>query len=168
MPSRGRRTHAVARSTRRKLVWATTDQVVTMAAGVGSNVNLLASLSVAGSSLLGVTIMRTHVALYPTTALALADKLRVGFLVGRVADVGAGPPAGAPTPADPELDWMLWRHEAVTPLGFTPGGGDMLDYDIRGRRRMQELNQAYLLCLFNSAGGSKTLQISGRVLVALP
>ena len=163
-----RRSRIPVRTTqRRKLVWATVDQSVTIIAGAKTNVNLLAALSVAGSSLLGVTIMRTHVEIAPTTALTLGDGLRVGFLVARVADVGAGV-TGSPDPSDPELDWMLWRHEHVTPLGIAPGGGDVLVYDIKAKRKMQELNQAYILSLLNSAGGSKTLYIQGRILLALP
>jgi len=97
-------------------------------------------------------------------APALADRLRVGFIVDRVSEVGAG---SALTPADGELDWMLWRHETAAPT-YTPGGSNVIEYDIRAKRKMQELNQAYLLCLLNSAGGSKTITIQARTLLALP
>ena len=154
---------------RRKLVWATTDQSVTMAAGAGSNVNLLASLSVAGASLLGITIMRTHLDMWRTgQASVIADSLRLGLIVDRVAAVGAGPPAGAVTAADPEADWILWRHEFAAPTFGPTGGSNYLVYDIRAKRRMQELDQAYVLCLNNFAGGSQTWSIAARVLVALP
>jgi hypothetical protein len=138
-----------------------------MAAGQGSNVNLLAALSVAGASLLGVTVMRTHLALYVTTAVTLADELRVGLVIGRVADVGAGPPAGTISASDPELDWMLLRDEFATPT-FGPQGSNTLEYDLKAKRKMQELNQAYILALANSAGGSKTVKIFARTLLALP
>jgi hypothetical protein len=137
-----------------------------MIAGAGSNVNLLAALSVAGASLLGVTIMRTHLVLYVTSAVTLADELRVGLVVARLADVGAGPPAGAVSAADPELDWMLLRDEFATPT-FGPLN-NTLTYDLKAKRRMQELNQAYVLALSNSAGGSKTVKIFARTLLALP
>jgi len=149
---------------RRKLVWSTTDQSVTLIAGANTSLNLLAALSVAGSSLLGVTIMRTHLTLAIDTAVTAADRLRVGFVVDRVSEVGA---ASAITAADPELDWMLWRHETAAPT-FGSGGSNVLEYDLRAKRRMQELNQAYLLCITNSAGGSKTITVAGRTLVALP
>jgi hypothetical protein len=156
-------------SLRRKLVWSTLDQSVTMAAGLGSNLNLLASLSVAGASLLGVTIMRTHLDLWRTgQASVLADSLRLGLIVDRVAAVGAGPPAGAVTAADPEADWMLWRHEFAAPTFGYSGGSNVLTYDNRSKRKMQELDQAYLLCLTNAAGGAQTWSISARILVALP
>ena len=169
MPMRGVRTAHPVRRQRRKLVWSTIDQSVTMAAGVGSNVNLLASLSVAGASLLGITVMRTHLDLWRTGQVsALGDGLRLGLIIDRVAAVGAGPPAGAVTAADPEADWMLWRHEFAAPTFGPSGGSNYLTYDVKAKRRMQELDQAYLLCLFNAAGGSQTWSIAGRILVALP
>ena len=148
-------------------MWATTDQLVTMAAGAGSNINLLAPFEVAGASTLGMTIMRTHCTLSLATAVVLADRLRVGFVIDRVAAVGAGPPAGAITAADPEADWMLWRHEQASPT-FSPGGANILEYDLRSKRKVQEMSQTMLLCLFNSNGGSKTVNVAVRTLCALP
>jgi hypothetical protein len=169
MPMHHQRSSHAVRGQRRKLVWATLDQSVTMAGGAGSNLNLLASLSVAGASLLGITIMRTHLDLWRTGQVsALADSLRLGLIVDRVAAVGAGPPAGAVTAADGEADWILWRHEFAAPTFGATGGSNYLVYDVRAKRKMQELDQAYLLCLFNAAGGAQTWSISGRILVALP
>jgi len=158
---------AVRGSARRALVWATTDQGVTLAAGASSNINLLAGLSVAGSSILGCTIMRTHCEISITSAVSTGDELRVGFVVGRLAEVGAGV-AGALTAATPELDWMLWRHECAAPTFGWTSANNQLVYDIKSKRKMQELSQAYILTLSNDAGISKTMQIQARTLIALP
>ena len=168
MPSRNRPRSRSFRSQRRELVWATTDQSVALVTGnLGTNLNLLAQLAVAGSSLTGVTIMRTHLDIYCTTAVAGGDDLRVGLIVGRLSEVGAGPPTGALSAADGELDWMLWRHEFAAPT-YNPGGSNVLSYDIKAKRRMQELNQAYILSLLTAVAASHTYKISARVLLALP
>jgi len=165
VPARHRRSSAPSGARRRKLVWSTLDQSVTLIAGANTTVNMLSALAVAGSSLTGITIMRTHLTLAPTTALTLADSIRVGLIVCRSSDIGAG---SILTAADPELDWMLLRREYVTSSGLGSGGGDVLAYDVKAKRKMEELNQAYGLCITNAAGGSKTIGLFARTLVALP
>ena len=167
MSPRHFRSDRQVRGARRKLVWATTDQSVTLGVGNSSNVDLLAGLEVAGSSILGCTIMRTHCELSLTTAITLGDRLRVGFVVGRAAEVGAGV-VGALTAATPELDWLLWRHETAAPTFGTESNNNQLVYDIKAKRKMQELSQAYILALGNSVGASKTMTIQARTLIALP
>jgi hypothetical protein len=168
MPARTRRSSAHVRGSRRQLVWCTFDQTVAMAAGVGSNSNLLAGLAVAGSSLLGVTIMRTHLELSVITAVTLGDRLQLGLIVGRTADIGAPIPAGAVSPAQPDDDWMLWRHETAAPTYGSGSANNQLLYDVKSKRKMQELNQAYVLSMVNDVGVAKTINIQGRVLLALP
>jgi len=167
MPRRHFGPNRQVRPQRRSLVWATVDQGVTIGAGANSDINLLAELAVAGSSLLGITIMRTHLELSLTSVITVGDQIRVGFVVGRLTDIGAAV-VGQVTAADPSQDWMLWRHETAAPTFGTTSANNQLVYDIKAKRRMQELNQAYVLALNNSAGIAKTMQIQGRVLIALP
>jgi hypothetical protein len=130
-------------------------------------VNLLAALAVAGASLLGVTIMRTHCELSITSTVTAADRLRVGFIICRFSEIGAAI-AGAVTPADPELDWLLWRHESAAPTFGSQSANNQLVYDIKAKRKMQELNQAYALSLSNDVGIAKLIQVQARTLLALP
>ena len=167
MPSRNfRAARPAGRSQRRKLVWATLDQSVTIPAGQISNVNLLAALSVAGSSLLGVTVGRTHIRIQATTATA-GDLVRIGLVIGRATDVGINIP-GQQDPANPELDWMLLDRRAVQGQETNVAGKPCYSYDLRSKRKMQELNQAYVLALQDSGAASSTWQLWARTLVMLP
>jgi hypothetical protein len=154
------------RTQRRKLVWATTDQNVNIPAGQISNTNLLATLSVAGSSLLGVTIMRTHlhvlfVGIDPT------HLPRIGLVVGRNTDVGINV-AGQQDPSNPELDWMHLDRPIPTASGATIDSVIPYYVDNHSKRKMQELNQAYILAMTNTNAAAQAIQIWARVLIALP
>ena len=166
-----RSTHrAVSRGThtaRRKLVWATLDQSVTLAAAAHQNVNLLASLAVAGSSLLGVTIMRTHVH-FTVTPGEITGGMIYGLIVGRALDVGAG--VGPNPISDSELDWMWYdRFHPVAAGGGAVTDGHTVEIDCRAKRKMDELSQAYLLSFGNTnAAANQVIRMFGRTLVALP
>ena len=166
MPPRHRRSYGPSR-TRRRLTWATVDQSLTLAAGAGSNVDLLALLNVAGSNIIGLTVMRTHLELGITTTVSVGDRLRVGLAIGKASDLGPIA-AGDLTPADPGLEWQLWRHETASPTFSEDGSNNNLRYDVKSRRRIRQLNDRYILSTLNSVGVSKTFTIQGRVLCALP
>ncbi len=167
MPARHRRSAAYVRGQRRKLVWATLDQSVNIPAGNVSNTNLLALLAVAGSSLLGCTVMRTHVRITSMSGAVANDLLRVGLIVARVADVGLGV-AGAVTAADPELDWMLLDRRVVRGQLTNVDPRAEYEYDVRSKRKLQELNQAYVLSLVPSSAAASVWQLWARTLIALP
>ena len=158
------------RRPRRTLVWATTDQSVNIPAGQISNVNLLALLSVAGSSLLGCTVMRTHVRLMGSSlsGFASTDLLRVGIIVGRTSDVGINV-AGQQDPSNPELDWRYldrWTPSSSGAAVDTTQNWPMID--LRSRAKVGELNQAYILATSHSAAAARIVQIWARTLLALP
>ncbi|ALE29541.1 hypothetical protein A0R81_gp1 [Lake Sarah-associated circular molecule 4] len=159
----------LVRSQRRKLVWATTDQSVNIPAGQISNTNLAATLSVAGASLLGTTIMRTHLRIEMTSIAgqATTDQYRIGLIVGRTSDVGINV-AGQQDPSNPELDWVHLDRVIPTASGATVDSTQHWVLDNRSKRKMQELNQAYLLCLQQNAAAARTFNIFARVLFALP
>jgi hypothetical protein len=156
----------MVRAERRKLVWGTTDQSVNIPAGQISNTNLLAALSVAGSSLLGVTVMRTHCRIMQLAAVA-GTTTRVGFIIGRTSDVGINI-AGQQDPSNPELDWMLLDRRTQDTNGAATNATQNWVYDLKSKRKMQELNQAYILAITNTTAAAVTYQLWARVLVALP
>ena len=160
----GRRPIAPRR--RGSLVWATFDQTVSLAAAVTkSNVNLLANLQVAGASTLGCTIMRVRGAIAVSSTVAVGDRLRVGVLVDRLSEVGTA--ATSVDPSDLGLDWMLWRHEVAAPTFNWNANNNIMEYDIRSKRRCDELDQTLLLCLQNDVGAAKTVVVQIRTLVRL-
>jgi hypothetical protein len=155
------------RSQRRKLVWSTTDQNVSIPAGNYTNINLLAPLATAGSSLLGITIMRTIYRLAVTSVISNGDAMAVGLIVVKASEIGANV-AGAASPAAGELDWLwLTKYYSTSGSAVSTLESDM-EADTKAKRKMQELQQAYSLSILNSVGIAKTVQVWARTLVALP
>jgi hypothetical protein len=70
------------------------------------------------------------------------------------------------------LDWMLLRNlnpgvarQAVL-LGTSVGYGEV--YDLRAKRRIEELGEKYFLCIENVGTSTVTLGLFTRTLIALP
>ena len=167
MPTRHFRAVGPARRPRRKLVWAT--QTVTSTSLTAGNVaatDLLQALEAAGSSKLGVTIMRTHLDLSITMGAPTAN---AGFIVGlRIADPGEITTPVAPD-STPEADWMLYRQFYPTFSGATIDTARVVQVDIKSRRKCEELNQSYAFFLKNAGGGTGgSFALTCRTLVALP
>ncbi len=160
------------RPQRRKLVWATdTWSNVSVAAGAKlPQRDLLANLEVAGSSILGATIMRTH--------------LKVSFSE-LTADTGLGVYAGlivntAPTvtnldPSSPSAfgdDWMF--HSTLGPPTalqvYQSGSSTIWGYaiDLRAKRKIEELSEKYWFTFINTASGTVATSGFAKVLLALP
>ena len=161
------RAHVARGAARRKLVWATLDQNVVIPTGTTSDINLLAALAVAGSSLLGVTIMRTHLRISQVATPNATTLYRQGLIVGRLTDVGIGV-AGQVDPSNPELDWMYLDRRVADSSGAAANVTQNWFYDVRSKRKMDELNMAYILSQSHTSAGSVTLQLWARTLVALP
>ena len=163
------RRHFVSRETqRRKLVWSTLTANPTVANGAHDNLDILADFRAAGASLLGVTIMRTHVRL-DVVAPTAADLFVWGLSVGGLNDIGTA--AGAiDAGADTHLDWMMWTREIAAPTYSEAGNSNRLLYDIKAKRKMQELDQRYLLSIGGVIVGTSPLNVfvTIRTLLALP
>jgi len=149
--------------------WSTTDQSVTIPAGQTSDIDLLAPMEIVGSSIVGITIIRTHVRITWTVA-SLGDSYRIGLIIGRFEDVGINVP-GQITSSDPDLDWMYLDRVYAD----TEGAGATVDttftntFDVKSKRRCQKLGQTYLLSLVNANAVSSTpCRVFARTLVALP
>jgi hypothetical protein len=160
------------RSQRRKLVWATSAVLHNgVAAGGKFNDDLLLNLKVVGSSVLGATIMRTHL------RIAVADNPTGGPSMGGYLGLIVST-APTVTNLDPSVafadDWLL--NSSMGPT-HVPGNSILLDathiaygvyFDIRAKRKIQELNEVYFLCFTNTGANAINVQTFVKTLVALP
>ena len=127
--------------------------------------DLLTQLELAGVSHLGITIMRTHLRMQLTNITVPADAVPFGLVVGTAADI--------PTRPDPNaefIDWM-WqdRYMAFEVAGADVAHNPVVTIDSRSKRRMQEIDQRYLVCVKNlTASAAFAPRIYARTLVALP
>jgi hypothetical protein len=165
MPARHRRSTVPGRRPRRQLVWCTQDVTSTVATNTAGNLDLLSTFGVAGSSTLGITIMRTIVTLQIPYALA-TDTITWGLIVGRGDDVGTN----RPDPLSFGDDWMFNRREWIDTTGAAFAAGELqkVTYDVRSKRKLSEQNQRYLFSWHNNSAGNKTISIFVRTLLALP
>jgi len=152
----------------RKLVWATSSVTHTIAAGAKTNDDLLANLETVGASVLGATIMRIHTKIAITQTAADAS---LGVFAGWIVDT-----APTVTNLDPATsfgdDWMLLTELAPSTGTQVQTVGTVIFYgenfDIRSKRKCEELNEKLFLCLTNAGSGSVTLGAFSRTLIALP
>jgi len=139
----------------------------TVAAAQAGCVDLLTALEVAGTSKLGVTVVRTILTVLVPWALA-ADSITWGLIVANIADVS---PNSLVNPfTRPGDDWARLNREEpdTTGVAFSPGEQFVLKCDSRSKRRVDELGQTWTFCWQNGAAGNKTLGVYARTLVALP
>jgi hypothetical protein len=132
--------------------------------------NLLVDFEEAGTSHLGLTIMRTHVsAAYGPGAET--GVLHIGLIVGSTADI---PVTGSAPTLDPvihdELPWLYNSDVFPTFSGPTPDDGRPFQLDVRSRRRLAQPQSRYFLVVKSdaAAGAPDTFQWCVRTLVALP
>ena len=160
--SGGRRQH-------RKLVWATSIvQNTAIAAGTRNATDLLSTIKAAGASVIGATIMRTHVKLAFSEASADTN---VGPYLGLI--VNSAPTATNPDPfSDVYDDWMLNTSlgPATADNVYFIGANELWGYtfDLRAKRKIEEMSEKYQLILSNQASGSVTFSMFTKTLLALP
>ena len=160
-------------SRRRKLVWATNsglDQVVAPAAVVNSD--LLTGLRVAGQSVLGATVVRTHMriqvgwdpaATFPTQAFTMGlTAADMDFVAGNLV-----------TPAERGRNWaLLDAFLPGTGVNVVATAGEANHFegfliDLRSKRKVAEANQTWCFAV-QATGGPLTYSFWARTLVALP
>ncbi len=161
---------------RRKLVWARTFTTLTVTANNSvTNIDLLqAYKAVVGASSAGITIMRTRLDVYPTSTITNND----GFFIGLKVDdldqvVASSASALAISPnGNPDSDWMFNSWFNALPTYNWQAANNGIHIDLRAKRRMEEVQQAYLLSIQPvgvAAGGLPlTLTVHSNVLIALP
>ena len=174
VPMHRGRTNATGRGRpqRRKLVWATdVANGVTVASGAKLPMrDLLANLEVAGSSILGATVIRTHMRIAVNWGTAdVATGVTYGLIVNDAPTVTNLDPS---SPAQYGYDWMLWDT-------MVPGTADQLaisgtvvlagrHIDLRAKRKIEELAEKYWFVLINTGTASIPVTVSTRTLIALP
>jgi hypothetical protein len=120
--------------------------------------------------------MRTHLTVVYQAPVA-ADSFYVGLRVDDLAQVVAVPAAVAatnPNPRDnPYVDWMYADHLIADnngQFGKSISSYQGLILDLRAKRRMEEVQEAYLITLVQDTVGTtaKNAQVFARTLLALP
>ena len=150
---------------RRKLVWTTVfASTGVVAANTATVLECLGDLKVAGSSVLGATVMRIHAQVIGSM-LTTADYWEYGFIVTRTADVGGTSPNAA---TQRELDWMLNDVLFPTASGATVDTERHEVIDIRSKRKIPELSDTLVFCATNKNAGNGQLSVFARILLALP
>jgi hypothetical protein len=68
----------------------------------------------------------------------------------------------------PEADWMWWEQAVAAPT-FSTGGSNVLIRDVKSKRKVEELQQTYILSMrVGTFGTTPQLQVVARTLIALP
>ena len=173
MPGRYRRSSfAGNRSARRKLVWATQAGGTTLAtSGANFNADLIMNLKVAGSSVLGATVMRTHFRWSVAWGATQVQTSQVA--VGLVVQSTNLIPTNTVDLLQDE-DWA-YRDSFLmgTGVNYFPtgaaGASEGFTLDLRAKRKVQELNQTWVLAM-SLQNGVAAVPISYycRTLLALP
>jgi hypothetical protein len=144
---------------------------VTLAAdGDYATIDLLGGFKTMGGVQQGVTVTRMHVILTVITASDPEDNFAWGVIRGQQSDQGVNI-VGAPKPStQPYEDWLMWELlTADTDGHYWPGGGNVWRYDIKSRRKLEDL-QMSLNIVFESltAATPFTVTMQVRTLLLLP
>jgi len=175
VPYSRRRSSVARRSNRRKLVWATynvLNNTVPNANSDWANFDALTQLRVAGSSVLGATVMRTHLRLTVIGGtVAAGNMLTLGIGIGRLDDVGHA--VGIDPITQAYADWMYYNAYSCpangTFSGFNEYGQNTIIVDNKSKRKMEEMNQTLIFSVAtNSYPADMSYDLFARILIALP
>jgi len=154
-----------AAAQRRKLTWADAQEQNITLSGTTTNTDMLSGYKLDGGTTQGITIMRTHLQICVQTSGATAGSgAFLGLVIGSLNDTPSQLDA-----SEVYLDWMLYRQ--CYSLGGTVGttsAEHVYEIDLRAKRKMQELQQAYWLCLSALDVQETTVSWHARTLLALP
>lgn len=171
MPARRRFVRRRIGRSRRKLIWATYQNAISINAnGTTSVVDLLSQYRVVtGTLTAGTTIMRTHLRLFPTSTVTNLDGFNWGLIVDDEDQVVAN--SVDPLVDNPLTDvhnvWMFLQNERALPNYNR--GMNALEYDIRSRRRISEPMQTFLLAVNPQVTSTPfQMDVFARTLLALP
>ncbi len=164
MAFRRRTSHTMVRGTRRKLVWATGGgSSGSIANGAGVSFDLVADLQAAGSSILGSTIMRTHLVI-STLWGAVAQPAFYVYAV-KVSDANE---TAIALPNFSHLNWAIYKQVYAHSTGATVDACTQEVLDLRAKRKIQEMQENWTLFITNTSGVAQTYNVFSRTLVALP
>jgi hypothetical protein len=169
MPLGPRRSSVAAvrgmRSRRRSLVWATTNTNVSFGAGAARGFDLLGNLRTTGSSVLGCTVVRTHIQLGLDWVTPVKTEFWcVGVIRCRDVDVAASIDPNT----NPGDDWMLSKQYFPSASGAALDIFQFREIDLRAKRKVQELEETAALMISNHGAVARNVAIYARTLVALP
>jgi len=172
-----RRRHSFpAERFRRRTEWCRTVEAITLAANTNYvTYDLLADFKGVGGVQQGATVVRNHLRLSVTSAVAAGDRWNFGVLVGQNTDIGANI-AGAPEPFhDHYEDWMFWSQQTACFDGgggsfYWPNSSNVIDVDIKSKRKLEQLQEVLNLVVYRDTVTAATLAvtISNSTLIMLP
>ena len=146
---------------RRRTTWARDNLLVGPVATGNHWVtnDLLATFKSAGGNQQGVTVGRIHLRGSIWSAVAAGDQFALGVIRGQDTDVGSSV-VGSPNPvANPYEDWLFWGIYTASNAGgsgvYSPTGlTNVIEIDIKAKRRLEELDQQLQLVVMNVVTGA--------------
>lgn len=179
-PYRRRSFHRTSRRPRRRVIWAEYDAVVNMTANnQWFTADLLQTFKAAtGADVAKGTVIRTHGYVVPQ-AVATGDRYWVALAKYNLDDITGATTTSAfvPNPHDnPYIDWAFMTRISIDAFGWShpsgvnfPGGGSGFDLDLKSRRKLENVQETWGLCLYQDTVGTvaKTYHVFMRTLLAL-
>lgn len=159
---------------RRRTQWADSRfDVVALAVGKYTNFDLLATYrAMPGAETSGVTVVRSHVRIWVTSAVVVGDGLLHGLIVDDVGNLlpvsetfGAGT---AINPQDnPYATWMSYQRWNAHPTYNFAGSINQWELDVRSKRKVP-FGDTLILTLGNvDASAAVSFSVHSRALLAL-
>ena len=166
MPLGPRRSaRAVRVRPRSRHVWTFVDTgSLAIAAAAFRNVDLLAPLAVAGSSVLGLTVVRTHVRIQAWNFASSGDQLLAGCLVTESSNIGTT----VNLASNGARSWAMYDQLMPHSTGATIDQIDRFAWDIKAMRRIADPADTYAFAIMNNSAGAFNFRASVRTLVKLP
>jgi len=156
----------MARGPRRKLIWVTSSATSGAIAAAGNySLDLIAGMRVAGASVLGATVVRTHL---QVTALNGAAAGNSFFWLGLKAADQVEITAGITLSASAYEDWALLTACYTTFSGSAVDTSSCHPFDLRSKRKVQEMSETWGLFITNQTTVAQTYSVYARTLLALP
>ena len=155
---------------RRKTVWARSlsGTINVPAATFMPSIKLLDPLEVAGSSTLGVTVVRSHIRLALTSP---TTDTRPSLVWGLLVFDEIVPNRPNPS-SDLNTDWMHWAFldpsTSMTSFLATSTVFWGETYDIKSQRRIHQLNDALFFTLQNQGSATLSVFVAASILLKLP
>ena len=161
---------------RRRLTWVNYSQtaLVVGVSGHALNIDLLADYkALPDTAVVGSTVLRTHLKLWPATAVAAGDRIKLGVQVGGQNEVQPSFVLGAAAfdnPSDfPYLDWMLSDQWEARPNYNEAGSTNGLAIDLKSKRKIGDLGKTLMASIVAAnVGASLSVDVFARILLALP
>lgn len=175
MPARAFRSRRpVRRIPRRRFQWVDNRfDLAALAIGHYTNSDLLATYrAMPGAETSGVSVVRTHLRIWVTSAVVVGDGLLHGVIVDDTGNLlpvsqtfGAG--TGINPQDNPYASWMMYQRWNAHPTYNFAGSVNQWENDLRTKRRVP-FGDTLILCLGNvDASAAVSFSVHARTLIAL-